>query len=46
MANKGLRSDVLINRDETLMRVMKFAYHLNPYWLYRVLCFRAFLSGH
>jgi hypothetical protein len=27
MASKGLRSDILINRDERLMRVMNFAYH-------------------
>lgn len=27
MASKGLRSDVPINRDERLMRVMNFAHH-------------------
>ncbi len=27
MASKGLRSDVPINRDERLMRVMRFVYH-------------------
>ena len=37
MASKGLRSYVPINRDERLLRVMSFAYLLNPYWLYRVL---------
>jgi len=29
MASKGLRSDIPINQDERLMRVMSFAYHWN-----------------